>query len=99
MPSVTSILQSDPIFHSFHHFPKAIQLWIHQWINPLVESVPSWSNQFPKFPPLNIALGTTPSTSEPFGRIHHIQAITEFKFQQRCKCWADFLVQLLWYSN
>jgi hypothetical protein len=26
MPSVTSILQSDPIFHSFHHFPKAIQL-------------------------------------------------------------------------
>jgi hypothetical protein len=50
---------------------NAIKLWIHQWINTLIRLEASWSNHLPKTPPLNIALGTKPSTHEFFGDISY----------------------------
>jgi hypothetical protein len=45
-------------------------------INLLIRSAPLWCNHFLKDSPLNIALGTRPSTHEPFWRIVHIYIIT-----------------------
>jgi hypothetical protein len=72
MPPVSHFFHSGPP-SSFFYLP-IVQLPIHQWINPLIRSAPSWCNHLKSWP-LKIVLGTKTSTHEDTSYPNHSKDI------------------------